>query len=77
MTFYILLLVCINGASGCTYDNGPSLRLLYQGSYSRSESCEKDAAAITARYADPGLYGRCIEVRSPSSSGEEADAKRE
>ena len=69
MTFWILLLVCINGAGGCTYSTGPTLKLDYQGSYMTADDCQKDAQVISDRYRDPELYGRCVEVRTPKPEG--------
>jgi hypothetical protein len=66
MTFWILLFVCLHGAQGCEYSKSATLRLDSRGSYSTLKSCRKEADAITSRYGDSDIYGRCLEVRTPT-----------
>jgi hypothetical protein len=65
MTFWILMIVCLNGAQGCTYSSGPSLRLDYTWSYGSRESCQREADRVTAMFADPEIYGHCMRVETP------------
>jgi hypothetical protein len=65
MTFWTLIMVCINGAQGCTYSSPPTLSLYYQGSYATSEECAVAANAIDQRFGDPDIYGVCFEVGAP------------
>ena len=66
MTFWILLFVCLHGAQGCEYSKSATLRLDYERSYSTVAECKKDADRIAERWGDPDIYGRCLEVRTPT-----------
>lgn len=67
---YVLILICINGAQGCTYSKGNTVIVgEVNGSvlptYSSESACQKVADRFNARYNDPGLFEVCRTVGRP------------
>jgi hypothetical protein len=68
---YVLIMICLNGAQGCTYDAGHSVIIGSPGEirdqvvgYDELDSCQKDADRFNAIYNDPDLFEVCREVAS-------------
>lgn len=73
MTLYVLIMVCINGAAGCTYSAGHTLLVGAPNntdivfSYRTLKDCQADAKQFNERYNDPDLTEVCRRVVLPNA----------
>jgi hypothetical protein len=69
---YVLIMVCINGAQGCTYST-PSVIVGSPGmvrevvvGFTDLTACEKEAREFTEREGDPDIFEVCRQVALPA-----------